>query len=116
MKSISFACRQSPEGAKADFFISAPEADRQGLIKMISANQKDANPPAFVPADAVKFFRWRVDGQQTWATLQKMVGEISPMALASLNSFIAIANSSAQRRTRTSTSARISSATSATTG
>ncbi len=96
LKSISFACRQSPEGAKADFFISAPEADRQGLVKMISANQKDANPPAFVPADAVKFFRWRVDGQQAWATLQKMLGEISPMALASLNSFIAIANSSAQ--------------------
>ena len=98
LKSISFACRQTPEGAKADFFISAPEADRQGLIKMISANQKDANPPSFVPADAVKFFRWRVDGQQAWATLQKMVGEISPMALASLNSFIAIANSSAQQQ------------------
>ena len=98
LKSISFACRQSPEGAKADFFISAPEADRQGLIKMISANQKDANPPSFVPADAVKFFRWRVDGQQAWATLQKMLGEISPMALASLNSFIAIANSSAQQQ------------------
>ncbi len=98
LKSISFACRQSPEGAKADFFISAPEADRQGLFKMISANQKDANPPSFVPADAVKFFRWRVDGQQAWATLQKMLGEISPMALASLNSFIAIANSSAQQQ------------------
>ncbi|MGH7993337.1 MAG: hypothetical protein ACREDQ_07465, partial [Limisphaerales bacterium] len=98
LKSISFTCRQTPEGTKADFFISAPEADRQGLIKMISANQKDANPPSFVPADAVKFFRWRVDGQQTWATLQKMVGEISPMALASLNSFIDIANSTAQQK------------------
>lgn len=98
LKSISFACRQSPEGAKADFFISAPEADRQGLFKMISANQKDANPPSFVPADAVKFFRWRVDGRQAWATLQKMLGDISPMALASLNSFIAIANSSAQQQ------------------
>ena len=65
---------------------------------MISANQKDANPPAFVPADAVKFFRWRVDGQQSWATLQKMLGDISPMALASLNSFIAIANASAQQK------------------
>jgi hypothetical protein len=98
LKSISFACRQSREGTKADFFISAPESTRQGLIKMISASQKEANPPSFVPADAVKFFRWRVDGQQAWATLQKMVGEISPMALASLNSFIDIANSSAQEK------------------
>ena len=98
LKSISFACRQSRDGTRADFFISAPEADREGLIKMISANQKDANPPSFVPADAVKFFRWRVDGQQAWATLQKMLGEISPMALAGLNSFIAVANSSAQQQ------------------
>ena len=51
-----------------------------------------------MPADAVKFWRWRVDGQQSWATLQKMLGHISPMALASLNSFIDIANSSAQQK------------------
>jgi hypothetical protein len=98
LKSVSFACRQSREGAQADFFISAPEATRQGLIKMISANQKDANPPPFVPADAVKFWRWRVDGQQSWATLQKMLGDISPVALTSLNSFLAIANSSGQQQ------------------
>ena len=98
LKSISFACHQSREGTRADFFISAPEDDRQGLVKMISASQKEANPPSFVPADAVKFFRWRLDGRQTWATLQKMLGEISPIALASLNSFIDIANSSAQQR------------------
>ncbi|HEV2435697.1 MAG TPA: hypothetical protein VG077_06835 [Verrucomicrobiae bacterium] len=98
LKSISFACHQTREGASAEFSISAPESTRQGLIKIISANQKEANPPSFVPADAVKFFRWRVDGQQAWATLQKMLGEISPMAVASLNSFIDIANSSAQQK------------------
>jgi hypothetical protein len=98
LKSVSFNCRQSHEGAQADFYLSAPETSRQGLLKMIAANQKDANPPAFVPADAVKFWRWRVDGQQAWATLQKMLGDISPVALTSLNSFLDIANSSAQQR------------------
>jgi hypothetical protein len=98
LKSVSFSGRQSREGAEADFFISAPEAAREGLIKIISANQKDANPPPFVPADAVKFWRWRVDGQQSWATLLKMVGDFSPVALASLNSFLDIANSSAQQQ------------------
>jgi len=98
LKSISFSCRQSREGAEADFFISAPESARQGFIKIISAIQKDANPPPFVPADAVKFWRWRVDGQQSWTTLLKMLGDISPVALASLNSFIDIANSSAQQQ------------------
>jgi len=98
LKSISFACRQSREGSRADFFISAPESARQGLIRILAANQKEADPPPFVPADAVKFWRWRVDGQQSWGTLQKMLGEISPMALASLNSFLDIANSSAQQQ------------------
>jgi hypothetical protein len=98
MTSISFSCHQSREGAQADFFISAPEATRQGLIKIISANPKDANPPPFVPADAVKFWRWRVDGQQAWAALQKMLGDISPMALTSLNSFLDIANASGQQQ------------------
>lgn len=98
LKSISFTCRQSRDGAEADFFISTPEAARQGFIKIISANRKDANPPPFVPADAVKFWRWRVDGQQSWATLLKMLSDVSPVALASLNSFIDIANSSAQQQ------------------
>jgi hypothetical protein len=98
LKSISFSCRQSREGAEADFFVSAPESARQGFVKIISAIPKDANPPPFVPADAVKFWRWRVDGQQSWTTLLKMLGDISPVALASLNSFIDIANSSAQQQ------------------
>src|SRR5579862_2090554 len=98
LKSISFSCRQSRDGVEADFFISAPEATRQGLIRIISANQKDANPPPFVPADAVKFWRWRADGQQSWATLLKMLGDVSPVALASFNSFLDIANSSAQQQ------------------
>jgi hypothetical protein len=98
LKSISFSCRQSREGAEADFFVSAPESARQGFVKIISAIQKDSNPPPFVPADAVKFWRWRVDGQQSWTTLLKMLGDISPVALASLNSFIDIANSSAQQQ------------------
>jgi hypothetical protein len=98
LKSISFSCRQTREGAEADFFLSAPESARQGFLKIISANQKDANPPPFVPADAMKFWRWRVDGQQSWATLLKMINDVSPVALASLNSFLDIANSSAQQQ------------------
>lgn len=98
VRSASFTCRQSPAGAFADFYIAAPAAARQGLVKMLTANPKDANPPPFVPADVLKFSRWRIDGPQVWATLQKMLGDISPMALTSLNSFLDIANSRAQRQ------------------
>jgi hypothetical protein len=98
LKTVSFTCDQSREGVQANFFISVPDTSREGIIKMIASVPKDANPPAFVPADAVKFWRWRVDGQQSWATLQKMLGDISPVALTGLNSFLAIANSSGQQQ------------------
>jgi len=98
MKSISFSYRESREGSQVDFYLSVPEASRQGLFKIIAAKPKDANPPSFVPADAVKFWRWRMDGQQAWATLQKMAADISPDWLNSLNSIISFANLAAQQK------------------
>jgi len=98
LKSVSFSYRENQDGSQVDFYVSVPEATRQGLFKMIAAAPKDANPPAFVPADAVKFWRWRVDGRQAWATLQKMVGDISPDWLNYLNSAISFANLAAQQK------------------
>ena len=97
LKTVSFTCDQSREGMQANFFISVPDTSREGIIKMITSVPKDANPPAFVPADAVKFWRWRMDGQKSWAALEKMFANISPLALNSLNSFLDIANSNVQR-------------------
>jgi hypothetical protein len=96
LKSASFTARESHDGSEVDFFLSVPEADRTGLFKMIATASKDASAPLFVPADAVKFWRWRVDGQKDWATLETMLGNISPAALSSLNAAIAMANASAQ--------------------
>jgi hypothetical protein len=98
LKSVSFSYRQSHDGAQADFYLSVPEAERQGLFRIIAAAPKDASPPPFVSADTVKFWRWRVDGQKTWATLQKMLADISPGTLNGLNSVISIANATAQQK------------------
>jgi hypothetical protein len=98
LKSVSFSCRESREGSQADLYISAPEASRQGLFKIIAAAPKDANPPSFVPADAVKFWRWRVDGPKTWATLEKMAGEVSPAWQNGLNAMINFANLAARQK------------------
>jgi hypothetical protein len=98
LKSVSFSYRETREGSQVDFYISVPEAARQGLFKIIAAAPKDANPPAFVPADAVKFWRWRVDGQQAWATIQKMVSDVSPEWLSSLNSAIGFFNLAGQQK------------------
>ena len=98
LKSASMAYRENHDGAEVDFFLAAPEADRQGIFKLFAAAPENAAPPAFVPADAVKFWRWRLDGQDAWDTLQKIAGDISPEALNSLNSTINMINASARQK------------------
>jgi len=51
-----------------------------------------------VPADAVKFWRWRLDGRTAWITLQKMAEDTWPGALNGLNSMINLANMTAQQK------------------
>ena len=98
LKSASFSYRESHDGAQVEFFVAAPESTRQGFLKMVAAAPENANPPPFVPADTAKFWRWRVDGQKSWAELQRMVTAISPTALGGLNSFIDMANATAQQQ------------------
>jgi hypothetical protein len=98
LRSASFACRNSHDGSEADFYFAAPESGRTGLLKMLAAANKDSSAPLFVPADAVKFWRWRTDGQKDWAALETMIGNISPAILSSLNAAISMANASAQQK------------------
>jgi hypothetical protein len=98
LKSACFSYHESHDGSQLNFYLAVPEAERQGIFKIIAAAPKDANPPAFVPADAVKFWRWRVDGQKSWAALEKMLADISPAWLSGLNSTISIANATAQQK------------------
>jgi hypothetical protein len=98
LKSVSLTYRESRDGAEVEFYADAPESARQGLLKMVTASPKDANPPPFVPATATKFWRWRVDGQKSWAELRRTLTAISPSALDKLDAFIAIANATAQQQ------------------
>ena len=97
LKSASFGYRESPDGSQINFYISAPDAARQGIFKMISAAPKNAGPPPFVPADAVKFWRWRLDGKAGWDAAEKMITDVSPNAAIGLNAAIGMANASAQQ-------------------
>lgn len=98
VKSASFVLRERPDGSTATLHVTAPESARSGLLKMLTLPSKTAGIPMFVPADATKFTRVRLDGKQLWAELQKMVGAISPQGLASLNAVIDMANTFAQRK------------------
>ena len=98
LKSASFAMREKADGSAFALHLTAPEATRAGLLKIIALPSKDAGIPAFVPADTIKFSRFRLDGRQAWAELQKMIAAISPQGLASLNAVIDMANTLAQTK------------------
>ncbi|HEY2330004.1 MAG TPA: hypothetical protein VGI63_09360, partial [Verrucomicrobiae bacterium] len=98
LKSASFALREQADGSFLALHLTAPETSRNGLLKILALPNKGASIPAFVPDNVVKFTRVRLDGQQTWTELQKIVSGISPQYLSSLNSVIDMANTMAQAK------------------
>lgn len=78
LKSLAVAAQQDPAGAFFNFALAVPEGERAGLFKLLAMDTKDGAPPAFVPADAVDFRRWRLNGPKTWANLEALVQQISP--------------------------------------
>jgi hypothetical protein len=93
LKTLAFTVQNSPEGLLAHFFATAPESSRQGIFKLIPPDGKESSPPPFVPADAVSFRRSRIDGQRAWATLQKILNDLSPDIMKGINSALDLANS-----------------------
>jgi hypothetical protein len=98
VNTLAFALQQSNEGLMLQVSVGAPESGRKGLLKILAGEPREARPPAFVPADAVKFQRWRIDGQKTWETLQKMINDISPQWMNGINFLMETANNAAQQK------------------
>jgi hypothetical protein len=98
LKTIAFNYSVSSEGTSCNIMLAVPESSRTGLFKILAGEAKDYNPPPFVPADAVKFQRWRIDGQKTWATIRKMLGDISPQALGGVDFLIKSAEANAREK------------------
>jgi hypothetical protein len=88
LKTLAFVGRHSTEGDSAEMLLGVPEGNRKGLFRLIATEAKDAAPPAFVPADAVTFNRWRLDGQKFWAALEAMVNEIAPGGLQGVTGMV----------------------------
>lgn len=78
LKSLSVAARQDSEGTFFNLSLAVPEGERTGLFKLIAMDGKDGAPPAFVPADAVDYRRWRINGPKTWANFETLLQQISP--------------------------------------
>jgi len=92
VKSIAFGYRETGDGRMFELFLAAPESGRTGITKLLSLAPKDSSAPAFVPADVVKFQRWRFDGQKAVATLEKMLADISAEALNTWNFILSSGN------------------------
>ena len=98
LKSICVTYQNVGDGLLTQVFFRAPESTRQGLFKLVSGDSRDASPPPFVPDNVIKFQRWRIDGQKTWAALEKMLSDISPSALNGINYLIESANSALREK------------------
>lgn len=80
LKTVSLTWKNTPEGFVSQIFLAIPESNRRGIFKLLTTEAKDAAPPPFVPADATKFMRWRLDLAQTWTGAENLLGEINPTA------------------------------------
>ncbi|HWX18581.1 MAG TPA: hypothetical protein VN578_01620 [Candidatus Binatia bacterium] len=98
LKTLAFSFQSSNEGELLQVSAGVPEASRQGVFKILAGEPKDSNPPPFVPADAVKFQRWRIDGKKAWATLEKMLGDFSQQAYGVLKFVLDSADARAKEK------------------
>src|SRR5206468_156625 len=98
LKTLAINYQNSNEGSLFQLFLGVPEAGRQGILKILAGEAKEYNPPAFVPADAVKFQRWRLDGQKAWATLEKTLSEVAPQSVSYLNLLLDTATANAKEK------------------
>lgn len=85
LRSVAFNARFSNDGSEFNVMLAVPEANRTGLLQILAGEVKDCTPPPFVPADAVKFQRWRLSGQKTWASIRKAIGSISATFVGTLD-------------------------------
>jgi hypothetical protein len=98
LHSAAFAYTETPTGSEVTLFLGVPESERAGIFKVLAGEPKETSPPPFVPADAIQFQRWRLDGQKAYATLEQMLEEISPQMLNGWNFMVNTANLAAQEQ------------------
>lgn len=78
LRSIAGSFRQTDAGLYGRTLFVVPESKRNGLLKLLKFESKESAPPAFVPVDAVKFSRMRINGQQLWSGVESTLQQISP--------------------------------------
>jgi hypothetical protein len=91
LTSASVAYSATPDGMSVKFFVGAPESNRHGLLKILATEAKNSGPPPFVPADAVKFSRIRLDIPNNWKIFESTLNQINPQYAQLLNYVFSLA-------------------------
>jgi hypothetical protein len=91
LSAASFSYQVSGEGLGAQLFVRAPESRRHGLLKALTPDAKDANPPPFIPMDAVKFWRWRINIPRSWNLLETTLRDANPTLVTTINAALQMA-------------------------
>jgi len=91
VQTLGLSASDSPDGLLMQMQLNVPESGRKGLFKMISFDAKDASPLPFIPADAVKFTRSRLDLQKTWNVFENMAGDINPQFAGGIKMMVDLA-------------------------
>jgi hypothetical protein len=78
LTSASVSYQNTPDGDCTQLFLAVEAEKRPALLKIFVADPKDSSPPSFVPADAIKFFRWRLNMARSWKELENMLGDLIP--------------------------------------
>jgi len=97
LRSAAFAFQDAPDGALVQLHLGVPEAERKGLLKILAGEPREVLPPPFVPADAVQFTRWRMDGQKTWTTLTTALNNISPAIMSTVDFILGTADAAGKQ-------------------
>jgi hypothetical protein len=96
IRNLFFSAREASGGLLYQMTWAVPEAERQGIVRLLAAESKPCTPLPFVSPDAVEFDRWRVDGRKAWATLQQIFTGISPHWTNSAALILETANAAAR--------------------
>jgi len=91
VQSLALSTSDSPDGMVMQGQLNVPESNRKGLFKILSYEAKEAGPLPFIPADAVKFSRWRLDLNKAWNTLESMLSEINPQFAGGIKMMVDLA-------------------------
>lgn len=75
---VAFAAHPSAEGTQVELFLQSPQARRKGLLSILTPEVKEAGPLPAVGGDVAKFTRVRLDGQKTFATIERVVTDLNP--------------------------------------